>query len=71
MTLSRDLMRETMRLPCPCCEADIKRTGAAFAAAIQFRCPSCGGHVKLSYTEKLKLFERARRSSRQQASAQP
>jgi predicted RNA-binding Zn-ribbon protein involved in translation (DUF1610 family) len=62
MTLSLELMRETMRLPCPRCGEQIERTGAAFAAAKQFRCTACGECIKLAYPEKLKLFERARRS---------
>ena len=61
MTLDRDLMRDTMHLPCPCCGTLIERTGAAFATAPTMRCPSCSETFKLGYTEKLKLFERVRR----------
>jgi hypothetical protein len=62
MTLDRDLMYDTMRLPCPCCGTPIERTGSAFISAKQMRCPHCGGTFKLGYSQKLELFERVRRA---------
>ncbi len=62
MPLDQKLMRDVLRFTCPHCRADIERTGSAFVAAKQFRCPSCHEVVKLGYAEKLKLFEQAHRA---------
>ena len=62
MPLDRNLMRASLRLPCPHCGHVIERTGEVFAKA-RLRCASCGQAIKLGYSEKLELFKQAARES--------
>jgi hypothetical protein len=58
VALSVALSYVLMTYDCPHCRSPVTKTGLWFKVAGHFRCAQCGQSVRLTYSEKLTLFER-------------
>jgi|GraSoiStandDraft_4_1057263.scaffolds.fasta_scaffold931306_1 peptide subunit release factor 1 (eRF1) len=61
MPLSLSLASVLMTYGCPRCGLALTKTGQWFKVAGHFHCAQCGQSVRLTYTEKVALFERYER----------
>ena len=58
MTLSRRLLHADLTFHCPHCGLAITKSGSWFKSIVQFKCQGCQREVRLTYTDKIALFEK-------------
>jgi len=58
MTLNSKLRATTMQMACPSCKHDIVQLGSWFQSRSPFPCPFCGTEIRLTYSDKLALFQK-------------
>ena len=58
MPLSVALTKVLMTYDCPNCGRPLTKAGQWFKVANHFRCAQCNQTVRLTYTDKVALFER-------------
>jgi hypothetical protein len=59
MTLSQDMCDQLMTLECGKCGLGLTRTGSWFRSANRFKCQGCKTEARITYPDKLRLFNRA------------
>ena len=63
MPLGLELMDTLMRYVCRECGTAVEKRGGSFKSVAHLRCASCGHISKLTYSDKIALFERAAREA--------
>ena len=57
MSLPKGLLHVFLSHPCPHCGHKHEKIGAWFQAINHYDCPSCGQSVRMTYEDKVRLFE--------------
>ncbi|TIS61101.1 MAG: hypothetical protein E5W93_08965 [Mesorhizobium sp.] len=63
MGLANDLFDKSLTFQCPRCHAALTKKGSWIKSVTTFKCDRCHETVRLSYTDKLAIFERHRRQT--------
>ncbi|SDR64223.1 hypothetical protein SAMN05519103_09543 [Rhizobiales bacterium GAS113] len=64
MTLSSKLNDVLFLLGCPHCGREENKKGSWLKSARRFLCAGCGGETRVTYSDKIMLFEKHSRSNR-------
>jgi transposase-like protein len=57
MSLTKDLLDVSLSHKCPSCGHSHQRSGKIFRAITHYVCEACGTDVRLTYPDKLALFQ--------------
>ncbi|MDW6025887.1 hypothetical protein SAZ10_29420 [Mesorhizobium sp. BAC0120] len=58
MTLSSSLLHIEMTFDCPFCAHPLVKTGTWFQTTSGFRCVRCQKQVRITYSDKVALFDK-------------
>lgn len=67
MGLAKDLSNVALTFHCPDCSYPAVRKGSALRTIAHFRCHGCNAKVRITYQQKLAIFEKHRLSAAQGA----
>jgi predicted RNA-binding Zn-ribbon protein involved in translation (DUF1610 family) len=57
MPLTKGLLDVLLSYPCPGCGHNQEKKGSWFKTIGHYPCPSCGHSVRITYDDKVRLFE--------------